>query len=72
MLICLEKGLQFTVVNINLTSKPDWFLDISPSGSIPIVQYKNYIVAGSVEGSLFVDQEHLENPLLSLKVSFLD
>ena len=60
ILICLEKGLEFTVVNINLGSKPDWFLDLSPSGSIPVVQYKNYIVTGSVEGSLFVDQVCLE------------
>ena len=47
-------------MNINLGSKPDWFLDLSPSGSIPVVQYKNYIVTGSVEGSLFVDQVCLE------------
>ena len=52
----LEKGLDFVVVNINLTSKPDWFLEMNPSGSIPVVEYKGGIVTGSLEASVFIDQ----------------
>eukprot|EP00091_Calanus_sinicus_P014449 TRINITY_DN3199_c0_g1_i1.p1 TRINITY_DN3199_c0_g1~~TRINITY_DN3199_c0_g1_i1.p1 ORF type:complete len:101 (-),score=25.28 TRINITY_DN3199_c0_g1_i1:569-871(-) len=56
ILTSLEKGLDFVVVNINLTSKPDWFLEMNPSGSVPVVEYKGGIVAGSVEASVFIDQ----------------
>jgi glutaredoxin len=60
ILTSLEKGLDFAVVNINLTSKPDWFLEMNPSGSIPVVEYKGGIVTGSVEASVFIDQvKHL-------------
>lgn len=56
ILTSLEKGLDFAVVNINLTSKPDWFLEMNPSGSIPVVEYKGEVVAGSVEASMFIDK----------------
>ena len=52
----LEKGLDFAVVNINLTSKPDWFLEMNPSGSIPVVEYEGEVVTGSVEASMFIDK----------------
>jgi len=68
ILTSLEKGLRFSVVNINLSNKPDWFLEISPSGSVPVVQYKNETVTGSVEASKFVEKIGEENLQSSDKI----
>eukprot|EP00092_Neocalanus_flemingeri_P030393 GFUD01032991.1.p1 GENE.GFUD01032991.1~~GFUD01032991.1.p1 ORF type:complete len:270 (-),score=73.22 GFUD01032991.1:20-829(-) len=61
MLTLIEKDLNFSVVNINLTSKPAWFLELNPAGSVPVVEYKGEVVTGSLEASLFLDQIDGEN-----------
>ena len=33
-----EKGLDYELTFINLSDKPDWFLDISPRGKVPVLQ----------------------------------
>lgn len=33
-----EKGADFDVVYIDLADKPDWFLDISPLGKVPVLK----------------------------------
>jgi glutathione S-transferase len=33
-----EKGVDFEVVYIDLANKPDWFLDISPLGKVPVLK----------------------------------
>ncbi|XP_075698505.1 glutathione S-transferase omega-1-like [Rhinoderma darwinii] len=37
-LVLLAKGIQHEVVNINLKSKPDWFLEKSPLGLVPSLE----------------------------------
>ena len=37
-MICLRaKDIEFQVTYIDLTDKPDWFLDISPHGKVPVL-----------------------------------
>ena len=31
------KGVEFDVTYINLREKPDWFLEISPHGKVPVL-----------------------------------
>lgn len=33
-----EKGLDYELTFIDLSDKPDWFLDISPRGKVPVLQ----------------------------------
>ncbi len=33
-----EKKLRFTRIDIDLANKPDWFLEISPLGKVPVLQ----------------------------------
>ena len=32
------KGIKFDVTYINLREKPDWFLEISPHGKVPVLK----------------------------------
>lgn len=34
----MEKGAKFERVSIDLSAKPDWFLDISPLGKVPLLR----------------------------------
>ncbi|OHV26690.1 glutathione S-transferase family protein [Rhizobium sp. RMa-01] len=34
----LEKGVPFERINIDLADKPDWFLEISPLGKVPLLR----------------------------------
>lgn len=36
-----EKGVAFERIDIDLASKPDWFLKISPLGKVPVLRVSN-------------------------------
>jgi glutathione S-transferase len=38
VIVATEKGIDFERIDIDLTSKPDWFLDISPTGKVPLLE----------------------------------
>ena len=37
-IVAAEKGIEFERVDIDLANKPDWFLAISPTGKVPVLQ----------------------------------
>ena len=37
MIVLRAKGVEFEVTYINLRDKPDWFLEISPHGKVPVL-----------------------------------
>jgi len=39
-IVLLEKGIPFDRLNINLAAKPDWFLDMSPNGKVPLLRVR--------------------------------
>lgn len=39
-IVLLEKGVSFDRINIDLAAKPDWFLDISPNGKVPLLRVR--------------------------------
>ena len=57
-----EKGVPFERINIDLASKPDWFLAISPLGKVPVLKVGDRVIFESA-----VILEYLEetqpNPL---------
>ncbi|MDR7150501.1 glutathione S-transferase [Hydrogenophaga palleronii] len=39
-IVLLEKGVPFDRININLAAKPDWFLNMSPNGKVPLLRVR--------------------------------
>lgn len=37
-IILLEKGVSFDRIDVDLAAKPDWFLALSPTGKVPLLQ----------------------------------
>src|SRR5215217_8798089 len=37
-IVAQEKGIQFERVDIDLANKPDWFLAMSPTGKVPVLE----------------------------------
>ncbi len=54
----LEKGVNFTTTYINLNEKPDWFLEISPLGKIPLLRVNETILFESAIINEYLDETH--------------
>ncbi|MGJ7489795.1 glutathione S-transferase family protein [Variovorax sp. ZT4R33] len=39
-IVLLEKAILFDRINVDLSAKPDWFLEISPTGKVPLLKIK--------------------------------
>ncbi|KAM7452296.1 Glutathione S-transferase omega-1 [Porites harrisoni] len=37
-LVLAAKGIDYECVNVNLKDKPDWFLDLNPGGTVPVIE----------------------------------
>lgn len=51
-----KKGIDFKITYINLDDKPDWFLQISPLGKVPVVKYGNEVLFESAVINEFLDE----------------
>lgn len=56
VLLCLEKNIANDETRINLQNKPQWFLEISPKGEVPVMRINNEIIVGSFNIACFIDQ----------------
>ncbi|XP_026461320.1 glutathione S-transferase omega-1-like [Ctenocephalides felis] len=63
-LVALAKNLPHDVVNINLKSKPDWFLQMYPEGKIPVLQHQDDIVGDSIAICDYLELK-IPNPILA-------
>ncbi|MEW5298557.1 MAG: hypothetical protein WDW36_001667 [Sanguina aurantia] len=55
-----HKKVDFSVAEVSLSSKPDWFLQLSPLGKVPVVTWKTGQAVNTVYESL-VTNEYLED-----------
>lgn len=62
MLVLLEKKLPFSVYNINLSSKPEWFL-ANTWGTVSVVRHRGAHVMESNVNSDYLDELHPETAL---------
>lgn len=51
----MEKGIDFIFTEVDLKNKPDWFLEISPYGKVPVLKHDDKIIYESA-----VINEYLE------------
>ena len=62
ILTLLAKEIPFDVVNINLKSKPDWFLE-QTWGAVSVVRHKGKFIMDSLINSEYIDDEFPETKL---------
>ncbi|HVV67452.1 MAG TPA: glutathione S-transferase family protein [Gammaproteobacteria bacterium] len=68
-IMLFEKGISFTTTYVNLLEKPEWFLQISPLGKIPLLRINDQVLFESAIINEYLDETHApqmhpEDPLL--------
>lgn len=63
-LALLEKGIDFTVSEIDLNNKPDWFNNISPYSKVPVIKHGNDCIWESSIINEYLDEVFPEPPLM--------
>lgn len=63
-LTLLEKGIPFDLTEIDLQNKPDWFLEVSPYGKVPVIKHGENRVWESAVVNEYLDEVFPEPPLL--------
>lgn len=59
-----EKGVPFEVTEVDLKNKPDWFLEISPYGKVPVVKHDDHLIYESAIINEYLDEVFPETPML--------
>jgi len=53
-----EKGVDYDITYIDLAAKPDWFLEISPMGKVPVLKVGDVAVFESAVINEYLDEVH--------------
>lgn len=69
VIILLEKGIDFDITYIDLKNPPDWFLEVSPFGKVPILRCGDTVLFESAVINEFLDETnppslHPSDPLV--------
>lgn len=56
LILLFEKGVAFTRTEIDLANKPDWFLEISPLGKVPVLRQGDAVVFESNVIAEYLDE----------------
>lgn len=72
MILLRAKEIEFDVTYINLLDKPDWFLEISPHGKVPVLKVDDEILFESNAIAEYLDEVvsprlHPEDPIARAK-----
>jgi glutathione S-transferase len=60
----IEKGLDFTLTEVDLYNKPDWFKQLSPYGKVPLLRHNGGIVYESRIINEYLEDAFPQPPLL--------
>ncbi|MCL6268410.1 glutathione S-transferase family protein [Sansalvadorimonas sp. 2012CJ34-2] len=68
----LEKKVPFDITYIDLSNKPDWFLELSPTGKVPVLKTQGEVVFESAVINEYLDEItppslHPKDPLIKAK-----
>jgi glutathione S-transferase len=66
-LLLLEKGLDYTLTEIDLKETPDWFHRISPYGKVPVLEYGDDRIWESAIINEYLEETFPDPPLLPSK-----
>lgn len=72
MILLRAKDVEFDVTYVNLREKPDWFLEISPHGKVPVLKVDDEILFESNAIAEYLDEVvpprlHPEDPIARAK-----
>ncbi len=60
VIVATEKKIPFERIDIDLTNKPDWFLALSPTGKVPLLEVEGEDARGHVIFESAVIAEYLD------------
>ncbi len=63
-LALIEKGVDFSLTEINLRDKPDWFEDISPYSKVPVIRHQGKVIYESAVINEYLEEVFPEPPLM--------
>lgn len=63
-LALMEKNLPFTLIDIDLRNKPDWYLQLNPAGTVPSLRQGEFLLRESLIINEYVDECSADPPLL--------
>lgn len=63
-LTLLEKGIDFQLIEVDLNNKPDWFLEVSPYGKVPVINHENNCIWESAIINEYLDEAFPNFPLM--------
>ncbi len=55
-LVLMHKGVDFSLTEIDLKNKPDWFSEVSPYGKVPAIRHEGRIVHESAIINEYLDE----------------
>lgn len=79
LLMLKAKGLDHEVVNVNLLKRPEWYNDVLPAGTVPVLYQDEKVISGSMPIAEYLEEAYPQPRLLpsdpylkALDRSFLD
>lgn len=67
-LALMEKNLPFTLIDIDLRNKPDWYSKVNPIGAVPALRQGDFLLRESLIINEYVNECSAEPPLLPATV----
>ncbi|KAH6928914.1 hypothetical protein HPB50_021646 [Hyalomma asiaticum] len=79
LLMLNAKGLDHEVVNVNLARRPEWYNDVLPAGTVPVLYQDEKVISGSMPIAEYLEEAYPQPRLMpsdpylkALDRSFLD
>lgn len=63
-IVLAEKGLEFEVVEIDLSDRPSWLYEKNPAGRVPVIEEDGWVLAESAVIMEFLEERYPEPALL--------
>tara|TARA_R110002110_G_scaffold415612_2_gene651629 strand:- start:95030 stop:95737 length:708 start_codon:yes stop_codon:yes gene_type:complete len=60
----IEKGIDFELTAIDLNDKPEWFLEISPYGKVPVLRHNGAAIFESAVINEYLEEVFPDRPLM--------
>ena len=64
-IVLAEKGIEFEVVEIDLSDRPAWLYEKNPAGRVPVIEEEGWVLPESVVIMEFLEERYPEPPLLT-------
>ena len=63
-MVLVEKGVDFTLREVDLVNKPDWFLEVLPYSKVPVIRHQGRVVYESAIINEYLDEVYPEPPMM--------